>query len=305
MVKVLTAFMAALLLAAAGACSNGSDGDEARAVATTSTVAETSTTTRDDAWEAAFAEVGLSVPPEPIKNAVYTLCSATTEELSRAMQGTTADNAEVYTAGFSVACPDKLGGLKAALTATTTTRAPAPPPPPPTTEPMLPTEVFSGTGDSVVRIATPGMRAAKISHRGSRNFVVRSIDDSMESTDLLVNEIGNYDGVVPVDFDGSVSTGFEVTADGPWRIEIGDPDLLRMADGPFNGRGDDIVTYMGGVGPATIQHSGSRNFVVLTTFKGDRDLLVNEIGNYSGTVVLRGPTYVIVSADGEWSVTPG
>ena len=35
------------------------------------------------------------------------------------------------------------------------------------------------------------------------------------------------------------------------------------------------------------------------------DLAVNEIGAYTGTVRLEGPSVVQVTADGDWTITPG
>ena len=48
-------------------------------------------------------------------------------------------------------------------------------------------------------------------------------------------------------------------------------------------------------------HNGSSNFAILGW--GDRrDLLVNEIGTYSGTVRLGNPLALEIKADGEWTL---
>jgi hypothetical protein len=53
-------------------------------------------------------------------------------------------------------------------------------------------------------------------------------------------------------------------------------------------------------------HSGQGNFIVYGfSAGGGQDLLVNEIGAYSGTVRLTdGTSLVSVQADGSWSITP-
>lgn len=57
---------------------------------------------------------------------------------------------------------------------------------------------------------------------------------------------------------------------------------------------------------ATISHQGTSNFAVwaLDANLNRRDLLVNEIGAYTGTVrVERGTAGLEINADGSWTVT--
>ena len=48
---------------------------------------------------------------------------------------------------------------------------------------------------------------------------------------------------------------------------------------------------------------GTANFVVIVYGASGRDLLVNEIGAYSGSVIVRGDAMILeIKADGNWSV---
>lgn len=75
-----------------------------------------------------------------------------------------------------------------------------------------------------------------------------------------------------------------------------------------SGRGDsvlsDIVLEAGEIYAMRMTHSGYSNFAVwLYDADDNRDLLINEIGNYTGTVFLDGasPLMLNIEADGDWS----
>lgn len=170
--------------------------------------------------------------------------------------------------------------------------------------------VYSGSGDSVVSIELPDgadqIAIATISHSGSRNFTVWALDSGMNEQDLMVNQIGNYSGTVAFNLRGNDTTALEVNADGKWTITLRSVLTLKEFSGSeVSGAGDDVLIYRGDAGVATIAHNGSRNFTIWTY--GDRsDLVVNEIGAYNGSVRWSaGPSLVVISADGKWSVAVG
>lgn len=73
-----------------------------------------------------------------------------------------------------------------------------------------------GTGDDVLLYrAAPD--TVRLTHDGERNFVVKAIATTSSFPDLMVNEIGSYEGTVPFD-DAGEATVVEVTADGGWSI---------------------------------------------------------------------------------------
>lgn len=79
---------------------------------------------------------------------------------------------------------------------------------------------------------------------------------------------------------------------------------VRSFDGstPMTGHGDDVFAYTGAAEAATFTHNGSSNIAV-KSYGTRSDLLINEIGPYTGTVVVWAPGFCQVTADGEWSAT--
>src|SRR5690606_8156136 len=98
---------------------------------------------------------------------------------------------------------------------------------------------------------------------------------------------------------------FEVTAGGAWTIEILPLTAARVAEvpGSIEGMGDDVILLIGGTpDTATITNEGESNFAVWG-YGDSRSLLVNEIGDYSGTVILDADTVILViTSEGSWSI---
>ena len=100
-------------------------------------------------------------------------------------------------------------------TAKTTTKAA----PTTTTTTIPPPTALSGSGDEVVDIdLTPYVGAVAVIHNsGSSNFTVSAIGAGNEQLDLLVNEIGPYQGTVLLPREPVVIV---VTADGNWTLDV-------------------------------------------------------------------------------------
>ena len=65
-----------------------------------------------------------------------------------------------------------------------------------------------------------------------------------------------------------------------------------------------MFKYPGEAQGLRITNRGSDNFVV-QTYGDDGDLLVNEIGNYSGDIALgAGPELIQIQSDGHWTLKP-
>lgn len=73
----------------------------------------------------------------------------------------------------------------------------------------------NGTGDDVLLISSP-KDVATLSHTGESNFVVQAATEQ-GGTDLVVNEIGRYNGTVMLPADGGAML-MAVTADGAWTL---------------------------------------------------------------------------------------
>ena len=166
----------------------------------------------------------------------------------------------------------------------------------------------TGRGDDVVTIDKPDIPAiVEITHQGSSNFVVTNFDHSGERIELLVNEIGAYSGTRPIDFAQSEWTNrLEIQADGSWTVEVKPMSSAKTVLVPtsnLSGKGDSVILLAGSdPDTAVISHPGDSNFVV-QAFGNSRRLLVNEIGEYEGTVIVPRDTAVLeVVADGGWQI---
>lgn len=186
-------------------------------------------------------------------------------------------------------------------TTTTTTTLP------PVWDPII----IEGRGDDVVDLAIPSNDVAllTITHAGSSNFAVLAYDAAGERLELLVNEIGNYRGVRPVNLLVDEIVAFlEISADGDWTVTARHASQAEQtfAGGSASGTGDAVV-----IDPAPpeaavrleVTHNGDSNFAVIAYSAQERDLLVNEIGVYSGTVLnIAGAILYDVTANGDWTL---
>jgi hypothetical protein len=164
----------------------------------------------------------------------------------------------------------------------------------------------TGRGDSTIKLpsgATAGLVTA--THKGSSNFAIEVLDAKNQTVDLLVNEIGRYAGTTAFGLStfGDEPAKLKVQADGSWTVAITPISSAKGLSAKTSGKGDTVLTYGGDAQDWKITHKGSSNFVV-TQVTDFPDLLVNEIGNYSGVVPMTaGPSVVTIQADGAWTMT--
>jgi hypothetical protein len=168
---------------------------------------------------------------------------------------------------------------------------------------------FEGAGDDVVDVEVPDdqLAIARVRHEGASNVAIWSYDANGNELDLLVNDIGSYAGVRLINLE-EATRQLEVTADGPWSIELAPIHQARRfdPDGSIDGTGDDVVIADSSTvdgSRATISHGGDGNFAIWAYTESSTDLLVNDIDAYQGTVRWPGGTVVLdVTAGGSWSV---
>jgi len=70
---------------------------------------------------------------------------------------------------------------------------------------------------------TEGLSIFTMKHSGSSNFAVLLLDNSGEQVDLLVNEIGYFDGAKAIGIAKSGVYILDIDADGPWTVNISQP----------------------------------------------------------------------------------
>ena len=168
------------------------------------------------------------------------------------------------------------------------------------------TLTFSGIGDDVVEFPkTLKAGLVEASHDGSSNFIVYSLDAGLEQSYLIVNEIGSYNSTraFGLGWLGEKAKGFEIKADGNWTLTV--KPLSKAPTLPSAGTGSGLykvsVTKRASW---TFTHDGSSNFIVYQyCTSGLDDLLVNEIGSYSGrNIVAKGTCLIDIAADGAWKI---
>lgn len=214
---------------------------------------------------------------------------------------------------------------------------PAPPPteqpaPTPSPEPIPEPEPieFSGHGDDVSSKFTleSGITIITMTHDGGSNFAIKLLDNAGGYVDLLVNEIGVFDGskAIGVREDNIIGAKpgihlLDITADGIWTVLIKQPRPTSANALPLNltDKGYDVSPFFElneGLTVFEMTHDGDSNFAI-TLFSADgkvAELLVNEIGSYSGkkavgvkqgNIIGARPGIHILSimADGNWTVS--
>ena len=141
---------------------------------------------------------------------------------------------------------------------------------------------------------------------GESNFALQTLgtDNSME--ELLVDAIGGYQGVEAMDFDGTnPAARMEVSAAGPWTITFTDPANAPSFGTSSSGTGDTVLRYSGSANTAAFTSNGQGNFAVLQydSLGQLENLLVDNVGAYSGSVPVDSSGYLVITDDGKWTVT--
>jgi hypothetical protein len=210
------------------------------------------------------------------------------------------------------ATDDPVAGVTPGPTASVATEAtpePTPEPPAFAFEPFT----LSGSGSEVAQFTIPedAPAIATISNRGAGNFAVWTVGADGSQLELLVNEIGNFDGTKLFDAaNGEHSVAFKIESDGAWTIDVKPITAARTWDGASQlaGKGADVILVVppiSGFVSALIIHDGDSNFAIWTYSDSGRDLLVNEIGAYRGEhLVSSGTALIAIEADDNWSITP-
>nr|AIE95409.1 lipoprotein [uncultured marine group II/III euryarchaeote AD1000_65_H04] len=193
---------------------------------------------------------------------------------------------------------------------------------------------FSGNNDTITPMFNLGQLLLKFhaNHEGDGHFSIVIYGTEDEYLELVFNEIGLFDSQVYVSLDlalfsfetfdhtPGLSQDFflEVSANGPWTIDIFQPRFTTGLDEPLtiSGTGttaSEAILLDCGLKTVTVNHAGEGHFsVVIYDIAGEYiDLLANEIGTYSGSTILdidsKGLYVLDISADADanWDVSIG
>lgn len=154
-----------------------------------------------------------------------------------------------------------------------------------------------------------------MTHDGGSNFAIVLMNDQGEQIELLVNEIGGFNGAKAVGIEQAGTYILDITADGNWTVLIEQPMAPPSAPAPpqtFTGRGQQVSPMFildSGLAIFRMTHDGNSNFaILLLDDKGDWiELLVNEIGAFDGSKgvgIDRSGAYILdITADGNWTIS--
>ena len=162
--------------------------------------------------------------------------------------------------------------------------------------------VFTGSEDRIVQLTNnaPGPAAVRISGNEQSNYLrVRTLG----TQNVLVITTRSYEGVLPLDWDGGNSTGFEVTTTGPWRIEVLPLSAMPTFDKSFKGEGDLVIHFTGdGLYLEVTPDDNGRIFNVCTlTPNGTDRSILNPHGGWGQ--IDSGPQFFGVHAAGSWTIS--
>jgi hypothetical protein len=163
----------------------------------------------------------------------------------------------------------------------------------------------SGEGDGVIELDGITQALVTASHTGEHYFSISGLDENNESTgDLLVNALGAYDGVTVLGLQNlGEPVRLEITADGPWTISLS--PIASAPALPEGGTGDGVFRFDGDAGTWAVKHGGEHYFSLWQHTGADFEIgmLANEVGAYDGEVaVKKGPSLVVIQADGDWTI---
>lgn len=84
------------------------------------------------------------------------------------------------------------------------------------------TNTFNGSGQQTTELFSTekGLKTVKMTHSGSSNFIVYLLDKSGNQLELLVNEIGPFDGSKAVKIARDGIYLFDIEAEGDWQISF-------------------------------------------------------------------------------------
>jgi hypothetical protein len=167
------------------------------------------------------------------------------------------------------------------------------------------TTELTGSGDAVIEVTRTNWLPAVVHISGnsaSEYFAVRTLG----TNNVLVMTMEPYDGIRPLDWDGDESTGFEIWATGPWRIEMLPLSAIPTFTGSFNGNGNMVVHFTGAGSLATITGNNERQYFEVRALSayGPYRRLVDTTRPYTGECqISRGPQIFDVQAVGPWTIT--
>lgn len=167
----------------------------------------------------------------------------------------------------------------------------------------------SGNGIQTVDLTypepKPAMAFLALSSTQSGPFTVTAIAADGTRGATMVEANGPFEGnrMLLPSADGSLPARVEVSAPGPWTLDVRDASTAIQA-GVNAGRGSTVLYYRGAGGELGFSHDGPGSFVVRSYQSGQPQDIVSVVGVNQGTAQLPGGPYPIeIVTDGGWLLT--
>ena len=170
---------------------------------------------------------------------------------------------------------------------------------------------LTGKGSDVVDIEIPyDLAIAHIKgNESGQYFSITSYDKNGNRLDLLVNETEDFDGIVPINFNGKQISRLAIEGKGDWSIEISpiaDAKGLQIP-GKIEGKGNDVLVLKGGAPDlAHIIGNNESAYFSVSGFDNSGKLmnfLVNETEPYDGKVIVdKDISILVINSSGYWSI---
>lgn len=151
----------------------------------------------------------------------------------------------------------------------------------------------------------------EMTHDGTSNFAIWLLDSQGNKKELLVNEIGKFQGSKAVGIKESGDYLLDINADGNWNIKIESVPVMSSTPSTLSGRGQKATNlfYLNqGLAKFDMTHDGKSNFAIwlLDNQGNKKELLVNEIGKFQGSKAVgikeSGNYLLDIDADGNWNI---
>ena len=131
--------------------------------------------------------------------------------------------------------------------------------------------------------------------------MLQGVDTDTWDTRLLVDGHGFHSGEY-VTLPGM--SRLDVLVDGPWSVTVSPLSEAESFVSGVSGTGDRVLLYKGPLDVAEITHDGSGDFTIWAhTDTGRLRNAADESGRFLGYGALPGKSVLVVSADGNWSIT--
>jgi hypothetical protein len=171
---------------------------------------------------------------------------------------------------------------------------------------------YTGSGDDVIKfkeaITDPVLVTTKWTGADDNNTIYAYDADGNEG-DLLVNTIGAYNGtaITNISVDSSLKA-LKIEGSGNWKITLKPITDARAWDGEgtLKGSSDDVVNVVdvfNTLDEMRFKSTGADGNISVYGLGESQDLIVNEIGNFSGDyLVPPGTTLLQIESDGRWEI---